>query len=141
MLDPLDTILSLNYDLVCDHALKEVEKQEQVTWLTSRSWKMDALLGNYSYATGPMALFTHEEQRGFYLKLHGSLDWLICSNERCPIIILDPRGEVARHHDQSVVRRRASVQWCRRALHAEAEGQCLYLHRFKDLEEARMIIG
>jgi len=86
MLDKKDSILSLNYDLVADQVLsdlapKEYGRPDQ----NSRIGKLDGLLTEQSLfgALEPPSLMPREEEQGFYLKLHGSLDWLRCPTPGC----------------------------------------------------------
>lgn len=86
MLDPKDSVLTLNYDLVADQALydlapKEHDHPEQ----NSRIGKLAGLLCEQSLfgSLQPPSLMPREEKQGFYLKLHGSLDWLRCPTLGC----------------------------------------------------------
>jgi hypothetical protein len=83
---PQDTVLSVNYDVIADEALKSVEKDSDGKLpRPSRMAKMSALVGQANFMGGePPALLEVEREWGFYLKLHGSLDWLYCSNRQCP---------------------------------------------------------
>lgn len=87
-LRPEDTILTLNYDLIADQSLRSVESEDTPegrklkTW--SRLYKFSSLLGEPRfYGPAPPSLAPREEDWGFYLKLHGSLDWLCCPNRQC----------------------------------------------------------
>ena len=83
-LQPADTILTLNYDRVCDDALKDLETQKGGPAVGDRLSKLSGLLGRPAFMGGePVALLPRETASGFYLKLHGSLDWLYCPNPRC----------------------------------------------------------
>jgi hypothetical protein len=85
-LQPADTILTLNYDLVCDQVLRDLESSHDVSVVGSRLSKLRGLLGRGELFWGeePVTLLPSETATGFYLKLHGSLDWLYCPNEQCP---------------------------------------------------------
>jgi hypothetical protein len=86
-LAPRDSIVSLNYDLVLDQTLHEVEAKNEHGRLdqNSRLGKLGRLIGDGSFMAGsPPALVPAELERGFYLKLHGSLDWLYCPTVGCP---------------------------------------------------------
>jgi hypothetical protein len=84
-LGPKDTVLTLNYDLVADHSLAEIEKGPDGRFKRfSRMDKLVALVGKPEFMAGePPALLPEEQDTGFYLKLHGSLDWLYCPNQEC----------------------------------------------------------
>jgi hypothetical protein len=84
-----DSILTMNYDLVADQTLWEkVEPKTARGTLDnpSRIGKLDSLLCMEIGYGGvpPPSLMEHEKRSGFYLKLHGSLDWLYCPREGCP---------------------------------------------------------
>lgn len=84
-LEPTDTVLTLNYDLVCDGALRDLELHSATSGgKAKRLSKLAVLLGTPAFLGGePVALMPRETATGFYLKLHGSVDWLYCPNARC----------------------------------------------------------
>ncbi|MBI3817449.1 MAG: hypothetical protein HY286_02070 [Planctomycetes bacterium] len=93
-LRPRDTILTLNYDLLMDLSLAEAEKRaeeglvgEQKAFYqpTGRLASLSLLLGQpLSLVSGEVAMsLDPEEYLGYYLKLHGSLDWVYCPREGC----------------------------------------------------------
>lgn len=86
-LDPQDTILTLDYDLVVDQVLFSIEpRQYNLPRSDTRIWKSGRLIteGSVFGAGGePPSLTPAEEKTGFYLKLHGSLDWLRCPTPGC----------------------------------------------------------
>lgn len=85
-LQPTDTILTLNYDLIADRALFEIEKDPEKGKLPqdSRMCKLQALLSELRiFAESPPSLIPREQETGFYIKLHGSLDWLYCPTVGC----------------------------------------------------------
>ncbi|MBI3818482.1 MAG: hypothetical protein HY286_07320 [Planctomycetes bacterium] len=95
-LHPRDSIISLNYDLICDQSLLHcelpnpsiaIDSGENLNWSNenSRMGKLAMTLGiSDLYAGGqPMTLMPGERESGFYLKLHGSIDWLYCPTESC----------------------------------------------------------
>lgn len=85
-LDPKDSILTLNYDLVADQVLSHLApKKHDRPDENSRIGKLDGLLSEQSLygALQPPSLMPREEEQGFYLKLHGSLDWLRCPTPGC----------------------------------------------------------
>lgn len=79
-----DTIITVNYDLVIDRTLFNCSPKEE--------GRRECLLKRMYYllAQPPVygghrpSLLQAEMQVGFYLKLHGSLDWLYCPNQECP---------------------------------------------------------
>lgn len=86
MLDKKDSILSLNYDLVADQVLSHLAPNEYGRPDgNSRIGKLGGLLSEQSLfgALQPPSLMPSEEEQGFYLKLHGSLDWLRCPTPGC----------------------------------------------------------
>lgn len=86
-LDPLDSIVTVNYDLVCDHALMKIEAKGSSgsPHQDSHIGKLPGLLHEQNLYGGlqPPALMARERQRGYYLKLHGSLDWIQCPTPNC----------------------------------------------------------
>ncbi len=85
-LEPGESVLTLNYDLVADQALTEVEHDGKGRLPpTSRMGKIRGLVGLEQYLGGiqPPGLLTQEWIGGLYLKLHGSLDWMRCTTRGC----------------------------------------------------------
>jgi len=84
-----DTIITLNYDLIVDKALFALEgtsgfEGERYARDGSRTITLKGLVDAQSFGGGPpITLTTYERQSGFYLKLHGSLNWLHCPNADC----------------------------------------------------------
>lgn len=82
-----DTVITVNYDLIVDQTLyKSSPKQPNGADLQPGCLleRMYSLLAAQSVIDGPRAsLLRKEMQLGFYLKLHGSLDWLYCGNQEC----------------------------------------------------------
>lgn len=74
-----DSILSLNYDLVCDFAINH-------TYPGSNFLEnSQLLLLPPSYVTRtPAAIDESYVNSGLYLKLHGSINWVFCPNPKCP---------------------------------------------------------
>jgi hypothetical protein len=87
-----DTVITLNYDLIMDNALLAVTSKSGFSRNIDdnepkdpRMGKLPILLGSHQFFQGhPPSLLSSEKATGFYLKLHGSLDWLICPNQECP---------------------------------------------------------
>jgi len=81
-----DSVLTMNYDLVADQTLLEMESGSQQAEAYTRVSKLASLLYPQSLwgCLQPPSLTPSERAGGFYLKLHGSLDWLCCPNEHCP---------------------------------------------------------
>lgn len=85
-LNPKDTILTLNYDLIADRALFNLEKDDKNGKVPqdSRMGKLQPLLSELRIsADSPPSLIPREQETGFYIKLHGSLDWLYCPTAGC----------------------------------------------------------
>ena len=82
-----DTIITVNYDLVVDQTLYENSaKDGRRTPLDCRLGRMFSLLDEsrlHLYSGRRPSLVPYDEESGFFLKLHGSLDWLYCINEAC----------------------------------------------------------
>jgi hypothetical protein len=77
-----DSVLTLNYDLIVDQALRGSEMPAPEV---SRLQKLGVLLSDTPFlGPTPPSLTKKETTGGFYLKLHGSINWLVCSNGKCP---------------------------------------------------------
>lgn len=85
-MSPKDSIVSLNYDLVCDNAIWSVAenkaKDSASKGLLERSH--DILSEMPSWGGIWPTLRPGTEGLGYYLKLHGSLNWIYCSSPICP---------------------------------------------------------
>jgi hypothetical protein len=84
--DSKDSIISLNYDLIVDRTLYELSPKENVNQLEHECLldRMYSLLGETQLIHGKRASLYHKHKRlGFYLKLHGSIDWIYCPNVNC----------------------------------------------------------
>lgn len=79
----IDSIITLNYDLVIDNCL--FERQHQIPGPRYLLDRMYELIGVTLYLdTGESLSLSREDANlGFYLKLHGSIDWLYCPNFDC----------------------------------------------------------
>ena len=66
-----DCIITTNYDLLIDWALKRYKED---------MWKRSRKL----IAGEPLFPEEKERGKGLYLKLHGSLNWFVCPNKECP---------------------------------------------------------
>lgn len=85
-LDSSDSIVTVNYDLVCDQTLLQVEPGEYGRpHQDSRIGKLSGLLYEQNLIGGmqPPGLMAREREIGYYLKLHGSLDWIQCPTPGC----------------------------------------------------------
>jgi len=101
-LEPDDSVITLNYDLVADQTLQAIGRpytneaqqfKDRIHTLT-RLLATRGLLGGYSLTGGV-------EQAGLFLKLHGSLDWRGCPNVHCEIhqhIVSTAHGEQVSNH-------------------------------------------
>ncbi len=80
----VDSILTLNYDLIMDFAInmrgKKPSRSKQDPML-ERSYR---LLSDVSTWGGEWPTLYHEDVgKGLYIKLHGSINWLYCPNPAC----------------------------------------------------------
>lgn len=82
---PIDSIITLNYDLVCDNAIWGVhqkgKKQPDSEGFLERSY--DLLSEMLAWGGTWPTLRPRIKNQGIYLKLHGSLNWVYCSNSLC----------------------------------------------------------
>lgn len=78
-----DSIITLNYDLIVDKTLASLSKRSQHGDLSAGSIMARSYhLINETVYMGGMP-FSPRQDRAYYLKLHGSLDWYYCSNSQC----------------------------------------------------------
>lgn len=101
-----DSIITLNYDLVVDYALFEISKD------SSGRFQEDSLLGRMygllgrgisAWSGGDASIHRSYIGRGYYLKLHGSIDWLYCQYPQCgnhQVFFPNCIGEQDTHHSQ-----------------------------------------
>lgn len=82
-----DSIISLNYDVVMERSLGLLEDELNSTkrdYGETRLGKVPGLIGTVIRFMQPTpSLINREQEGGFYLKLHGSLDWLFCPTAGC----------------------------------------------------------
>jgi hypothetical protein len=86
--DSPNSIVTLNYDLSVDFALYQQSPKDEgnPTQITHECLldRMYNLLGRTELWHGERAsLYHRHRQYGYYLKLHGSVDWLFCANPNC----------------------------------------------------------
>lgn len=85
----LDSIITLNYDLGMDYILYNFAEKggissPDVLKPGTLLHRMYEVLNGSAEITGyHPTLYFKEKDYGFYIKLHGSLDWLYCINEKC----------------------------------------------------------
>ena len=80
-----DSIITLNYDLVADYTLYRLCKNER------GEVNPDSILGRSDFVLGKTtlmdgdrpSLYHKHKDKGFYLKLHGSIDWVYCPTASC----------------------------------------------------------
>ncbi len=86
-MDPAgDSVISLNYDLIADCTLWKLSEKNDHGQL-----KHGTLFDRSQHLLGPSrvihgerpSLYHGYEGKGYYVKLHGSLNWLYCSNPQC----------------------------------------------------------
>jgi len=81
-----DTIVTLNYDLIGEHALHRMfqDSKGQGDWLSSKLGMLHNILGRTLVYGGELPSLHHSHcGRGYYLKLHGSLNWVYCPTAPC----------------------------------------------------------
>lgn len=94
-LNPLDTIITFNWDILLDNLLSRTEileglyKKKKYKNLSAKQYyNFIVRLSAFSESTWSGMTFGHPYEEwnpeiGYYLKAHGSIDWLYCSNEVC----------------------------------------------------------
>lgn len=70
-----DTIITFNWDLLLDRIIKQKEQYIKTQSLIFD--EMDAITFNRTFE------LKYLSEKGFYLKLHGSIDWKYCANNNC----------------------------------------------------------
>lgn len=84
-----DSVVTLNYDVIADSALHHVETKPGVlenVLRRTRVQKLRRMLGDPRVPMEERSMFSkgrHEQPEGFYLKLHGSTNWLGCRDKTC----------------------------------------------------------
>ena len=89
-LNPSDTVITFNWDLMLDNTFgrheifkdrhkKSINKQysnfiEDFSSIDAFSWVSSGI---------PEPYLKYESKEGYYLKLHGSVDWGYCDNKKC----------------------------------------------------------
>lgn len=68
-LNDYDSIISFNWDEICDNTLRNIDNEIQKNYIK--------LLKNQKFKIKDF------QDRGNYLKMHGSLNWRICNNKKC----------------------------------------------------------
>lgn len=78
-----DTVITLNYDMIADYALAKSEEDFQGIPNT-RLNKLTYLVQEKTFFGGtPTSVGGLHGSPGYYLKLHGSINWVHCPNLRC----------------------------------------------------------
>jgi len=81
-----DTIISLNYDRIADQSLFEIGGRNPYGLPSENSrlgWSYNLLGSGELMAGAPAGLTANERANGLFLKLHGSLSWLVCPSTKC----------------------------------------------------------
>jgi hypothetical protein len=83
-----DTVITVNYDLIVDQTLYKLSPRNGNDLADDCTLeRMYSLLDEVRlqlYHGRRPSLIRGDSEWGCYLKLHGSLDWLYCSNDACP---------------------------------------------------------
>jgi hypothetical protein len=78
-----DSIISLNYDTLLEHAIKKYAKQELEPLVN----RMHGVLAPFTLGwmqSAPKAFRTVSSTNSILAKLHGSIDWISCADKACP---------------------------------------------------------
>ncbi len=93
IIKPSDTIITFNWDLLLDNVLnrEDILKERYETnqnKATGPYWNFILNLSaigemTYKHASIDLPYQEWQPEIGYYLKVHGSIDWFYCSNEHC----------------------------------------------------------
>lgn len=77
------SIITLNYDLILENTLREIEKDRPIESRILNS--MNGLLESVTrlFDGDRPNICGEDRHRGYLLKLHGSINWFYCPNENC----------------------------------------------------------
>lgn len=79
---PQDTVITFNWDFLLDRCL---ERTEPGRLITNNARAMASPVGYVEQPAMTPWEFRYERRHaGYYLKLHGSVNWTVCSDPRCP---------------------------------------------------------
>jgi len=82
-----DTIITLNYDLIVENTLNRIHAESDQGSKSEHRLckKMRSLLCPQIYVSGEIPVYVKEKgwDSGWYLKLHGSINWVHCTNSNC----------------------------------------------------------
>ena len=80
-----DTIVTLNYDLVTETTLQAIRHENGQKQNHQLYEKMVQLLSPTIYTSGTLGIHVDKRnlESGWYLKLHGSINWYYCPNHDC----------------------------------------------------------
>ncbi len=82
-----DTIITLNYDLIVENTLNRIQAESGQGSKTEHQLckKMRSFLCPQIYTSGEIPVYVKEKgwDSGWYLKLHGSISWVHCTNSNC----------------------------------------------------------
>jgi hypothetical protein len=80
-----DTIITLNYDLIAENMLNAISHEKGLGENHTLYTKMVQLLSLDMYYNGILGIDVPQNklESGWYLKLHGSLNWYYCSTPQC----------------------------------------------------------
>jgi hypothetical protein len=101
-LQPEDSVITLNYDLVADQTLRAMGASytNESQQFKDRIHALVRLLATRGFL-GSYGLTGGDQHAGLFLKLHGSLDWLRCRNVHCEShehIVSTAHGEGVSNH-------------------------------------------
>ncbi len=89
-LAPQDSIITINYDRIVEHALGRMEDREEYKHIVPKTARYQKLKHLVVTEVGDPpfiipAIQPRIDEGGHYLKLHGSIDWIRCSSPQCPV--------------------------------------------------------
>jgi len=84
--DEKDTILSLNYDSIVENVLFKLSPKRDNGTMVGETFmeRSYGLLSESSFWDGtPASLYQQHQKLGYFISLHGSINWVYCPNEGC----------------------------------------------------------
>lgn len=84
-INPTDTLISLNYDLILEYSLIEAQGEHGPSMEDLKIYRLGKVLQPFQFRFHNISPLSAELMmgEGHFLKLHGSLNWFYCPQEGC----------------------------------------------------------